>query len=269
MLAAAVLFAAIFALLLFVWLQSRDGGGGGEAAITTDVVVASQDISANTVLTAEMLTVRSVPADEALAGAYSSVETVVGLPVRYPVQAGEQITTARVGIEAIKEEKDLAYVLKPGMRAVAVEVTEVTSVGGLLLPGNFVDLIVVIDGGEEGLADNKAVTLLENVEVLAVAQEAQQPVPAAGAVEGEEGDTNPGSGVSGQRPDEVERQPRARTVTVAVTPLQAQLLAFIQADDTSGDQVHIMLSLRPVGETEERSLPDFLAPRELIVPATQ
>ena len=265
MIVAAVVFAAIAALLLFIALQSSGGGGGGtEAAVSTDVVVAAQNIETNTVVTADMIEVRSVSIDEAITGSFADVESVVGLPARYPIQEGEQVTTSKVGLDAIRDGEDLAFVLQPGYRAVAIEVSEMTSVGGLLLPGNFVDLIVVLDGGGEGLDDNKALTVLQNIEVLAVAQEAQEPIPAADtSADGEEGAT--GSDARGQRPEEVERQPRARTVTVAVTPEQAQLLALLQAEG-GGSEVAIMLSLRPVGETEDASVPELFPPSEFILP---
>jgi len=262
MIIAAAVFAAIAAILLFVALQNRgDGGGSSSAVATTSVVVAKQNIAVNTRLTAEMLEVRSVPSDGALSGVYASTQGLIGLPARYPIQSGDQITTSKIGLQAITDEKDLALVLRPGKRAVAIEVSEMTSVGGLLLPGNFVDLIVVLDAGEEGLGDNKAVTVLQNIEVLAVAQEAQEPVPSA--PEGTEGEA---AGVSGQRPDQVERQPSARTVTVAVTPQEAQLLGLLQMLDSSGGGVELLLALRPVGETDATSVPDFFPPVELILP---
>lgn len=259
---AAVIFSALAAVLLFAALQNRgDGGGGSSAAVTTDVIVATRDIGANTPLTADMVEVNALSIDESLAGAYTSVEPLIGLPVRYPIQKGEQVTTAKIGLEAIRDEKDLALVLPPGKRAVAIEVSEMTSVGGLLLPGNFVDLIVVLDGGEEGLNDNKALTLLQNIEVLAVAQEAQEPVPASS-------DAGDGTGgIQGQRPQEVERQPGARTVTVAVTPQEAQLLALLQAQGGSGgNDVKILLALRPGGDTGTESIPELFPPIELILP---
>ena len=177
MIIAAVVFAALAAILLFVALQNRSDGGGTSAAADTSVVVAKQDIAVNTRLTAEMLEVRSVPSAEALSGAYASTQGLIGLPARYPIQSGDQITTSKIGVEAIRDEKDIALVLNKGMRAVSVEATEINAVGGLLLPGNHVDVIAVF-GKETGGID-KAVTVLQNVEVLGVAQEAQQPVPAS------------------------------------------------------------------------------------------
>ena len=243
MIVAAVIFAAIAALLLFVALQNSGGGGDGTVAAvaTTDVVVATGEVSANTILTADMIEVKSIPVDQALTGGYTSVETAVGLPVRYPLQAGEQLTTSKVGLEAIANEKDLALVLDPGKRAFAVSASEVTAVGGLLLPKNFVDVIAVFTNDEGGI--ESVVTILENIQVLGVAQEALEPVPATANV-GDSDASEIEAGILGQRSDEVQRQPRARSVTLAVTPDQAQLLAGLQ---TEGN-INLWLSLRPLGD---------------------
>lgn len=268
MIGAAVVFAGLVAILLFVALQSRGGSDESGAAVPqVSVVVAARSIDANTRITADMLELRSIPSDQLLTGAYAEIERVLGLPARYPLQTGEQVTMAKVGVEAIADEKDLALILQPGQRAFAVEATEVSAVGGLLLPGNFVDVIAVF--GEETGGINKAVTVLQNIEVLGVAQEAQEPVPAA-ASDGQAGDASDepaSSGISGQRPDEVERQPRARSITLAVTPDQAQLLANLQ----SQDDIELWLSLRPVDDSApvelfETNLLQFHSPPlELVV----
>ena len=239
MIFAAVVFAAIAALLLFVALQNSGGGGDSTIAplATTDVIVATQEVSANTILTAEMIEVKSLPIDQVLTGSYTSVDTAVGLPVRYPLQVGEQLTTSKVGLEAIANEKDIALVLDNGMRAFAVSASEVTAVGGLLLPKNFVDVIAVFENDDGDI--ESVVTVLENIQVLGVAQEALEPVPATINV-GDSDASGSETGILGQRSDEVERQPRARSVTLAVTPDQVQLLAGLQTDGVS-----LWLSLRP------------------------
>ncbi len=239
---AAVIFAAIAALLLFVALRSSDSGGGGTIApmATTDVVVASQNVSANTKLTAEMIEVKSIPTDQVLTGGYIDIEAAVGLPVRYPLQLGEQLTTTKVGLEAIASEKDLALVLDSGMRAFALSASEVTAVGGLLLPKNFVDVIAVFTN-DDGI--ERIVTVLENIQVLGVAQEALEPVPATANV-GDSNASESDTGIVGQRSDEVERQPGARSITLAVTPDQVQLLAGLQTED----DVELWLSLRPLDD---------------------
>ena len=246
MIVAAIVFAAIAALLLFVTLRSSDSGEGGAVApvAMADVVVATQNISGNTKLTVEMIEVKSLPEEQVLAGGYTTVQAAVGLPVRYPLQAGEQITTSKVGLEAIADEKDLALVLDSGMRAFALSASEVTAVGGLLLPKNFVDVVAVFQTDEGDI--ESIVTVLENIQVLGVAQEALEPVPAnltdADSTENGGGDT----GIVGQRSDEVERQPGARSITLAVTPDQVQLLAGLQ----SQGNVELWLSLRPLDDEE-------------------
>ncbi len=256
MIVAAVLFAAIAAVLMFVALQNR-GEGGGSVAVSADVVVAARTIDVNTKLTVDMLELKSIPTDQMLTGAYSNVDLAVGLPVRFPLQKGEQVTASKVGLDAIQDEKDIALVLEPGMRGFSVQVSEVTGVGGLLLPGNVVDVIAVFPEGPAGITqlgevvsvqdiqDIKAITLLQNIEVLGVAQEAQEPVPVVASDAENAEDVEVGQGIRGQRPEEVERQPEARSITLAVSPEQAQLLALVQ--ETNGI---IWLALRPVGDSE-------------------
>lgn len=245
MLVAAVLFAAVASVLVFVALQSRGPGGGESVAATTQVVVASRDVPANTKLTSNMLELRSLPVEAALDDGYESTVALVGLATRYPLAKGEQLAPSKLALNAVEDEDDLSRVLPPGKRGFAVEVTEVTGVGGLLLPGNAVDVIAVFDEGTAGI--DKAVTILQDVEVLSVAQEAQEPVPAvADASAGDETDEGGavGDAVYGRRPGDAEQQPGARTVTLAVTPLEAELLALAQANGT------LWLSLRSFDDSE-------------------
>lgn len=248
--AGALLFALIAAVLVFVALQSRGGDGGGSSSAApvamAPVVVASQGIAANTKLTADMLEVRQLPDAAQLAGAFTSTAAVIGLPVRYPIEKGEQLTPAKVGLQQIDDEGDVALILPAGKRAVSVPLTEVTGVGGMLLPGNFVDVVAVYPNGirssaEETFAVGTSFVLLQDIEVLAVGEEALEAIPAAAAASSGGAD----AGSSGLRPDDVEQQPDARSATLAVTPGQAQHIALVQ--ETGG---RLWLSLRPVGDHE-------------------
>lgn len=246
---AAVLFAGLAALLVFVALQNNDGGGGTSAPLALDAVVAARDIPANTQVTLDMIEVRALPEGSVLEGTYGDVAAVAGLATRVPIEAGEQITIRKVGAGAVEDVEDVSLVLPSGRRGFAVEITEVTSVGGLLLAGNFVDVIAVFDDGAlnsqaqiaaAGEPQIGAVTLLQDVEVIAVAQVAQEPVPAASSA-----DEPDATGLRGQRPDDAERQPEARSVTLSVSADEAQLLALVQ--ERGGV---IWLSLRGAGDHE-------------------
>jgi pilus assembly protein CpaB len=235
----ALLFAAIAAVLAVAAL-SRSGGNDNEvsAADAKTVVVANQDIAARTELKSDMLKTIVVPADSALRGGYSDTETIVGQTTRYPLVENEQVTSLKIGISSDIKDQGLSFVVPAGMRAFSVKVTEETSVGGLVLPGDLVDVIGILDRDLVGA--DKAVTLIQSVEVLAVAQEAQEPIPPVAA----ETATAVPSGTSGERPEDLKPNPGARTVTLAVTPEQAQLLALVQ---TQGE---LALSLRSYGDTE-------------------
>jgi hypothetical protein len=134
---------------------------------------------------------------------------------------------------------------------VAIQVSEVIGVGGLLQPGDKVDILALFD--KQTYGKDAAFLLLQNVEVLAVAQttltEAEEPTPL--------------SRLSGPTPTPAAKatappparptpkpQPQARTVTVAVTPEEAQRLAL--AEKTAS----LRLALRPVGETTVVELPE-------------
>lgn len=242
----ALLFAIVAAVLVFVALNRNDGGDEKTAASsTTKVVVAGEDIDARTTLDADMLKVADVPTDSVLKGTFSDIDDLDGQVTRYPLISGEQVTATKIGVQK-DDETGLSFVFPQGMRAFSIQVSEESSVGGLILPGDLVDIIGILDEGTVGI--DKAVTLVQGVEVLAVAQEAQEAIPAARPT----GTPTPSAvtGTLGERPEDVEANPKARTVTLAVTQEQAQLLALVQA---KGD---LALSLRSFGDKAQVSPPE-------------
>ena len=258
----ALVFAVVAGVFVFVALN-QSGDDEKEAVtpgVTTSsrqVVVAGEDIDIRTEVTEGMLTMKTVPEDEALQGAYSDYEPVVGQVTRQDIFKGEQVTRSKVGPQTDTEiEQGLSFVIPAGMRGFSIKVDETSAVGGLLLPGDLVDVIGVFDD-EDDFDVDKAVTLLQNIEVLAVAQESQEAIPPPAAADeeatpvAEDGATEEAASQQdslGTRPEDVETKPKAKTVTMAVTPEQAQLLALSQA------QGKLVLALRPYGDAAEVSL---------------
>lgn len=225
----ALIAGLIAAVLVFLALQDSDGSSQEAPAVaaTVDVVVAAQSIAPGTEVTEEMLKIVSVPKDLLVSGALTDTTPIVGEVSSVRIAQGEQITDSKIGLAV--PDKGLSGVVPPGMRGVAVQVDELTAVGGNLLPGDRVDILASIKViSEPGLdlhgADYVLRTelLLQDVEVISIAQEAQEPAAGqtADAVEGE----GAPSYTSGQVPEDVDQQPDANTVTVALTPDQAQLL---------------------------------------------
>jgi len=239
----ALLFAVIAAVLVFVALNgSGDNDGKASASATTKVVVAAHDIAARTTLKRDMLEVADIPTDSVLKGAFSSVDDLEGQVTRYPFVSGEQVIASKIGAPE-KGTEGLSFVVPAGMRAFSIQVSEESAAGGLILPGDLVDVIGILKGGTVGI--DKAVTLIQGVEVLAVAQTAQEPIPAAQA----QGTATP-AGILGERPENLKPNPGARTVTLTVTQEQAQLLALVQS------QGELALSLRSFGDKEPVAPPE-------------
>jgi len=245
----AIVAGLVAAVLVFVAVNNSDSDDSKIAVSSGDVtavVVANQDISAGTEITAEMVQVADVPANLLVKNAITDSTLAVGQTTRFPVSQGEQLVRASFGAQT--EEDGLAYVVPKGKRAMALSVEEVTAVGGLLRPGDRVDVIAVFDS-ETGILEiltgpaesrpTTSMTVLQDVEILAIAQQAQEPIP---ALEGE-ADPSAQTRTSGQVPDDPDEDPRASTVTLALDPAQAVQLAAIQQEAS-----RIFLALRAVGD---------------------
>jgi pilus assembly protein CpaB len=219
----------------------RPGGADDSPATTADaetlpVVVASGAIAPGTTITADMLQVVQVPEGLALAGAFTEATPLVGQITSVSIAAGEQVLPSKVG--PVIEGDSIGYVVPPGMRAVAISVDEVTAVGGLLLPGDRVDILGAFSEQEDSVTTVR--TILQDVEILSVAQAAQEPIAFGPQTEGEEAD--PGLTTSGRIPEDVELDPGAGTITLLLNPQQAQMVIALQ------QRANIYLAARSVAD---------------------
>ena len=260
----ALFLGLLSAVLVFVYL-SQSGGGDEKSAApsgnTKSVVVASQDIAAETRITEDMVRVKNVSSDSAVPSAFATTDLVVGSVARFPISADEQILENRLaggGITVPQCDKiPLTYIVPEGMRAVAVNTKQVINAGGLVLPGDYVDVIFVAqvktDLPPPLDRSHIAQTILQNLEVLAVQQTVEEVVPEGSSDGTEDGDGEVAERVAVDRPDP---DPEAITVTLAVTPQQAQVLAMadVISKASDNDTTDIRLSLRPFGEGEQTSV---------------
>ena len=259
----------VSAVLVYVYLSQDGGDGEASAAATKPVVVATKDMSARVRITAEMVEVTSLAESAVHPDAFSSTDELVGMVTRLPIAAEEQILSSKVSATAMEvpwaggEELPLSYVVPPDQRALSVQVSEVTGAGGLILPGDFVDVIGIFDvtfygikeddpTSSEEFDDYVAVTVLQNVQVLAVAQEVAEALPGESDDEDTTGDES-----QPVLPNPADPNPDATNVTLAVTPADAQKLALAE------EMGVLKLSLRPVGDTDESTVPAIVNPEIL------
>jgi pilus assembly protein CpaB len=251
--------------------ESTGGSGASATASMAPVVVAKQDIPARTKITTGMVEVRQMPLDDRGELAYTDLGQVVGRVTRYPIATSEQVLSTKVvALDSAAVTGDsLSYVIPDARRAMAVQVDEVVAVGGLVLPGDYVDVMGTFDvtfrAGEDEKTEDKYFTrlILQNIEVLAVAQTVVDAPTEAGTATGSDDAataTAPET-TEGQRArnTEAEPEPKAATVTLSLTPQEAQLIFLAEQNGV------IRMAVRPYGDAEVQEIP-FVAEPELIPP---
>jgi pilus assembly protein CpaB len=111
-------------------------------------------------------------------------DQVMGAITRRDFAEGEALLAAELVMP--NDRRFLAAVLRPGNRAVSISVDAPQSSSGLVLPGDFVDVILTQNLGE-GVVDlsrrSVAETILRNVRVIAVDSQLSKPSATEAAIE--------------------------------------------------------------------------------------
>lgn len=194
---------------------------------TIPVLVADVELTFGDTLTRESVRLVDYPEDAVPTGAYTDPSDLFG-------SEGERLVLSNLSYnEPILENKitgpnskaSLSAKIRPGYRAVAIRVDDVSGVAGFVVPGDIVDIIYTRE--PETAANNRRVSggsasafisdvMLQNVTVLGVDQNRSE---------------------STASPDV------ARTVTLEVTNEEGQMLSLAMEYGT------LSLSLRSMGET--------------------
>ena len=247
---AAVVLGLITTVLVVRYLRTQDQERRNLTEASISVVVAKKEIPIGTNITSSMLEVKQITPDAAVATAFAESAQVIGLRARSTVPAGAQLVPGMVVQSGAGDA--LSFVVPPGKRAVAITGSDVIGGGAHIRPGDFVDVMVTIevwklDGSNSPTNNNEkpkgVVTILQNVEVLAVSDTAQKI-----AESGPEGKDKKASDLKSlDRADN-------KSVTLAVDPNQAQLLFLAEAEGK------VRLALRPFGERDEQQIKPVMEP---------
>jgi pilus assembly protein CpaB len=222
----AVLLAVLSAVLVYAKISATSTTSKTTVAPGSQpVVVAKASIEPRTLITADQLEVKSVPANAILAGAYGTITDAVGKTAKFPIQANGQITTSNV-IDSSKPASDasLSLLVPAGVRAMSIQTSQVASAGGLILPGDFVDIVWTCCSGQPIIAK----TILQNIQVAAVAQTVVDSGPVSTSA------ATPAAGGSGAPVSASTSKPipDAQTVTLLLTPQQTELLFLAEQNGT-------------------------------------
>jgi len=177
---AALAVAGITAGLIQKYLAEQRNGDHAEKSEvvgTTKVLVATRDLPAGTILGPNEFSWRAWPNDKVMP-AYiverpGIAEQIAGQVVRRAVGTEEPLTRNRLFTPG--EGSHMAGILRPGMRAVSIDVDPVAGVGGFVSPGDKVDVFVyhVVERRSEKGGRNRrhfGEPALLNINVLAVDQ---------------------------------------------------------------------------------------------------
>jgi len=242
----AFLLAVVSAVLVYARIAAtEDTSGGAPTGNTEMVVVAKAGIGANTVITDSMVELRPVAADNVAPDRLNDVTAVIGRVTKYPIPANQQVVASAV-INRARPAEALAEVIPINKRAMSINVSQVSMAGGLVLPGDYIDLVWSCCGSSGVITK----TLIKNVQVAAVAQTIVPAAPTSGSEEAPVPSVN------------VEPLPEAVTLTLLLSPEEAQIVFLAENAGT------MRAALR--GEGDENTpdsgtaiLSDILTPEEV------
>lgn len=187
------------------------------------IVQVTRPVARGSVIRAEDVELQMTPVAPEK-GAIVSVQQATDRIASRNIARAERVSEANT--TAAIEGSSLSKVIPPGLRAIALRVTEDSAVANLIKPGDRVDVLMVSNAARTAATAGRlfppaeAVTILQNVAVLAVGN--------ATVVAGSNNSSAP-----------------ARTVALAVTPRQAAMVALVRTVGTE------YLSLRAGGDDVE------------------
>src|ERR1700720_3240933 len=168
------LAAMLASVMVYSALKRREADVQRAMAHNVQVVVASMDLPLGSRIELGEVKMARWSADSVPEGSYTDPKQVIGSYVKNSLVANEPIVQAKL-FTGDKTAGVMPLLIPFGMRAVSVPVDEVSDIAGFVLPHTRVDVLVATQGEGSGAGDKAfSKVILQNVEVLAVAQEVEQ-----------------------------------------------------------------------------------------------
>src|SRR5437870_6414627 len=148
------------ALLLSWWVYKKTTAPQPRDLIT--VAAAAHDLAIGRRIQADDLKLVTLDRKDLPRGVFVKASDVVDRAVAVPIFAGEIVLNGKLAAKGSGE--GLTALIEPGMRAVSVQVNEISGVSGFIQPGTRVDVLFtrVFSNG-----DAATTTILQNVKVIA------------------------------------------------------------------------------------------------------
>jgi len=194
------------------------------------VLIANKDIPRGAAIAAESLETIIIPDQYLQPQAVSSADRILGMVAVVAISKGEQISLSK--LVQPRQLGGLAEGTPVGKRAITISVDNISALGGMIKPGDYVDVMALVPVPVQ-TADGKQVNqmavmpLFQNVLVLAVGQ-----------------DTGSISAASAGKKEVERRSENSPLITLALGPQEANLIAFVQ------EQGKLRLTLRSPADSQ-------------------
>jgi len=131
------------------------------------IVIAKVDIAKDTIITADMVSLKTEPKASMQPGDLTSLESAIGSLAVVDILRGQHINSNM--LQTSTAFKFLSQSVPTGMRAFTISVDQLSGIEGLIKPGDYVDVIGTFrfPTGREGESMPIVVTLLQGIKVLA------------------------------------------------------------------------------------------------------
>jgi len=143
---------------------------------TVPVVVAATDVARFTTISSDHLRVKQLPKDAVPPNALTRIEDAAGRVTLVPLYYDEPVLDVKLASHGAG--RGMAPGIEKGKRAFTIQTPNVASgVAGFILPGNKVDVLLTVsgNGANDPSGGGLTVTLLQDVEILAVDQRVEAP----------------------------------------------------------------------------------------------
>jgi len=244
------LAALTFVVVLFLGRGDTGTGNNGQpvasAPTQLPTVVAAVDIPLGTVITADMVTSRTMAVNTRETNALGDVSQAIGKTTRAALVAGAQMHTTDF------QNRAVPLTVPPGERAFAIQVSELTGVGNLVDVGDNIDLIISLRGDAFPVVqvlDDGSVTVVAGINPLSIKLPLLlQDVQIIGTIES----APPAPATDAQGQPLPSAAPvltgASKLLILSVTPAQAEVLLFARS---AGVLDVILRSPADAGQTVE------------------
>ena len=137
-----VLLAVLAFVGIVVLLNNPSGGNGNVPIAKVTVLVAKEKIAIGSAVTPDMVTETELDPAAVLGTRFASASQLTGRPVIYDIAKGGQVSQDAFGSTGAV---CIECQLKPGEKAIAFQVDEVTGLAFLLQPGDHIDVVLAQD----------------------------------------------------------------------------------------------------------------------------